>query len=196
MTIAQMPAHTHTFSMNSPPVANNDSGPTLTEDGANGTFNVLTNDTDPDGNPIAPSTVWVSSPWILNTGTPGVQSTFTDLTRPLDFGPGHGHRDVDPANNYNGTAVISHTLTDPLGLADNATITFVVSAVNDSADSRRRHEQHYRRLGPEPHRRQRARERQRSRCRRDGHLTTTAGTFTGARHAGARDRRQLHLHAQ
>ena len=41
--------------VNDAPVANDDNGAGLTEDGANGTVNILSNDTDADGNPTAPT---------------------------------------------------------------------------------------------------------------------------------------------
>lgn len=113
------------------PVANNDVGSALIEDGASGSVNILTNDTDPDGNPTAP----VNGPgqFILDLDpvTAGVQTTFNS-NGIWTLNTSTGVVTYDPADNYNGTAVITYRLTDPTGLSDDATITFVVTPVSDN----------------------------------------------------------------
>jgi len=115
-----------------PPVANDDTGATLTEDGADGTVNVLTNDTDPDGNPTAPINGGGQFSVDLDTGTAGVQPTFTDAQGVWTLDIATGVVTFNPANNYNGTAVITYSLTDPTALSDTATITFVVNPAADA----------------------------------------------------------------
>jgi DNA primase len=56
-------------------VANNDAALALTEDGANGTVNILTNDTDIDGNPTPTSGHTIDldpASGVQNTTTPEV----------------------------------------------------------------------------------------------------------------------------
>ncbi len=117
--------------VNDPPVANDDNGPALNEDGPNGTVNVITNDTDLDGNPAAPVNGVGQFTVDLDPGTPGIQTTFTDAQGVWTLNTATGEVTFDPANNYNGTAVIPYTLCDPAGACDNANISFVVTAVND-----------------------------------------------------------------
>ncbi|PYJ08958.1 MAG: hypothetical protein DMF06_11570, partial [Verrucomicrobia bacterium] len=116
----------------SPPVANDDTGAGLAEDGANGTVNVLTNDTDPDGNPTAPVNGAGQFTVDIDTVTAGIQTTLTNAQGEWSLDTATGIVTFDPANNFNGTAAISYTLCDPTALCDNATITFAVSAVNDA----------------------------------------------------------------
>jgi large repetitive protein len=118
--------------VNDAPVANDDNGGTLVEDGANGTVSILTNDTDPDGNPTAPTNGAGQFTVDLNTSLAGIQTTFTNATGVWTYNPATGVVTFDPANNYNGTASITYSLCDPAGLCDPATITFVVTAVNDT----------------------------------------------------------------
>ena len=65
--------------VNDTPVANDDdqSATPLTEDGADGTVNVITNDTDVDGNPSAPVNGVGQFTVDLDTATAGVQTTIT-----------------------------------------------------------------------------------------------------------------------
>jgi len=115
------------------PVANDDTGASLTEDGANGTVNIITNDTDSDnGNPTAPTNGAGQFTVDLDPSTPGIQLTFTDGTGTWTYNPATGVVTFDPANNYNGTAIISYQLCDQQGGCDNATITFAVASVNDA----------------------------------------------------------------
>ena len=116
---------------NAPPVANDDNGGSLTEDSANGTVNVITNDTDPDANPTAPVNGPGQFTVDLDAGTAGVQTTFTDATGTWTLNPVTSIVTFDPANNYNGTATITYALCDPAAACDDATITFVVNPVND-----------------------------------------------------------------
>ena len=117
--------------VNDPPVANNDLGSDLEEDGANGTINILSNDTDPDGNPTAPVNGAGQFTIDLDPATPGIQASFTNATGVWTLNTSTGVVNFDPANNYNGTATIQYTLCDPTALCDDATITFAVTPVND-----------------------------------------------------------------
>ncbi len=114
-----------------PPVANDDTGAPLVEDGANGVVAILSNDTDPDGTPAAPTNGAGQYTVDLDPGTPGLQTTFTDATGTWTYNPTTGDVTFDPANNYNGTATITYELCDPDGLCDQATISFTVAPVND-----------------------------------------------------------------
>jgi gliding motility-associated-like protein len=115
-----------------PPVANDDNGATLTEDGASGTVNVIANDTDLDGNPAAPTNGAGQFSVDLDPSTAGIQTTYTDASGTWTYNPTTGDVTFDPANDYNGTATITYTLCDPSAACDNATITFSVSPVNDA----------------------------------------------------------------
>jgi gliding motility-associated-like protein len=115
-----------------PPVANDDNGGTLTEDGANGTVNVIANDTDLDGNPTAPTNGPGQFSVDLDPSTAGVQTSFTDASGTWTYNTATGDVTFDPANDYNGTASITYTLCDPSAACDNATITFSVSPANDA----------------------------------------------------------------
>ncbi|MFV8361651.1 Ig-like domain-containing protein, partial [Flavobacterium sp. LS1P3] len=116
------------------PVANNDdqSASPLAEDGANGTVNVLTNDTDLTGNPTAPVNGSGQFTIDLNTTSSGVQSILTNAQGVWTLNPATGEVTFDPANNFNGTATLTYELCDPSALCDTALITFVVSPVNDA----------------------------------------------------------------
>ncbi len=120
--------------VNDAPVANDDnrSATPLTEDGADGTVNVITNDTDVDGNPTAPVNGVGQFTVDLNTGSPGIQTTFTNGTGVWTLAIATGIVTFNPANNYNGTATLTYSLCDPTGVCDPALITFVVTAVNDA----------------------------------------------------------------
>ncbi len=94
--------------VNDTPVANDDTGAPLAEDGANGTVGILSNDTDVDGNPTAPTNGAGQFTVDLNTGTSGLQTTLTNATGVWTYNAATGDVTFDPANNYNGTA--SHHL--------------------------------------------------------------------------------------
>jgi uncharacterized repeat protein (TIGR01451 family)/gliding motility-associated-like protein len=123
-----------TPTVNHSPVANNDdiSVSPLNEDGANGTVNVLSNDTDPDGNPIAPVNGVGQFTVDLDPALPGIQTTYSDAKGVWTLNTSTGIVTFNPADNYNGTAILTYTLCDPFGLCENADITFVVAAVNDN----------------------------------------------------------------
>jgi CshA-type fibril repeat protein/VCBS repeat-containing protein len=117
--------------INDAPVANDDTvALALTEDGANGTVNVLTNDTDNDGNPTVSSGHVVD----LDPSTPAIETTFVDTEGTWTYDTVTGVVTFDPALNFNGPASIPYTLCDagtPI-LCDTAVITFSVEAVNDA----------------------------------------------------------------
>jgi uncharacterized repeat protein (TIGR01451 family)/gliding motility-associated-like protein len=123
-----------TPTVNHAPVATDDdlSASPLNEDGANGTVNVLSNDTDPDGNPIAPVNGVGQFTVDLDPALSGIQTTYSDAKGVWTLNTSTGIVTFNPADNYNGTAIITYTLCDPFGLCDNADITFVVAAVNDN----------------------------------------------------------------
>ncbi len=116
----------------SSPVANADTGSTLSEDGANGTINVLTNDTDPDGNPAAPVNGAGQFTVDLDTATAGIQTTLTNAQGSWTLANATGIVTYDPANNFNGTGTLTYTLCDANQFCSNANITFQVAAVNDA----------------------------------------------------------------
>ncbi|MCD6068617.1 MAG: hypothetical protein K0S33_3443, partial [Bacteroidetes bacterium] len=114
------------------PVADNDNGGTLTEDGTNGTVNIITNDTDADGDPSVPTNGAGQFSVDMDPSSGGIQTTFTDATGTWTYNTTTGEVTFDPANDYNGTAAITYTLCDPSAACDNATITFSVSPANDA----------------------------------------------------------------
>ncbi|MBP6312679.1 MAG: tandem-95 repeat protein, partial [Flavobacteriales bacterium] len=118
-----------------PPDAISDIGATLVEDGPNGTVNIIANDTDPEGNPTAPTNGVGQFTVDINTGLGGVQTTNTTAAGVWTYDPATGVVTFDPANNYNGTATIQYQLCDPSGLCDIANISFVVTAVPDAPDA-------------------------------------------------------------
>jgi large repetitive protein len=106
---------TQTFSWivtNPAPVAVNDTTLTVNEDAAGTTVNVLTNDRDPDGDPLT-----ISSASATN-GTVVVNANGT-----LSF---------TPNANYNGPATITYTISDGQGGTATATVPVNVVAVNDA----------------------------------------------------------------
>ena len=120
--------------LNAAPIANDDNQSTspLLEDGANGTVNVVANDTDPDGNPTVPVNGAGQFTVDLDTATAGVQTTITTTEGVWTLDTATGVVTFDPTNNYFGTATLLYSLCDPSGACDTATITFVVSSVNDA----------------------------------------------------------------
>ena len=117
--------------VNDAPIANDDVvALALTEDGANGTVNILTNDTDVDGNPSPTSGHTVD----LDPSTAGNQNSITTPEGTWTYDATTGIVTFDPAVNFNGVATLPYTLCDagtPV-LCDNADITFTVTAVNDA----------------------------------------------------------------
>ncbi|MCT4582313.1 MAG: tandem-95 repeat protein, partial [Flavobacteriales bacterium] len=114
------------------PTANDDVATSnLLEDGADGTINILGNDTDIDGTPSAPTNGVGQYVVDLDPSTPGTQTTYTDATGTWTYNPATGVVTFDPANDYNGTATITYELFDPEGNSDQAVITFTVDPVND-----------------------------------------------------------------
>lgn len=110
---------------NNQPVATDDDGGSLTQDGADGTVSILQNDTDADGNPSTSSGHTVD----LDPITPGVQHTFTS---PIDgtvwtYNPSTGELSANPADGFNGTTSTIYILCDDQGACDNATVTFTVT---------------------------------------------------------------------
>jgi large repetitive protein len=113
---------------NQAPVANDDHGGSIEQDGADGTVNILANDTDPDGNPTPTSGHTVD----MDPITPGIQSTFTNTfvdNTVWTYNTATGVVTCNPAAGFSGTTVTIYTLCDAGGLCDNATITFVVTPV-------------------------------------------------------------------
>ncbi|MEN9348070.1 MAG: hypothetical protein RLZZ77_1581 [Bacteroidota bacterium] len=103
----------------------------LNEDGANGTVNILTNDTDADGNPSAPTNGGGQFVIDINTATVGTQTTFTNSTGVWTYATATGVVTFNPANNWFGTSTISYSICDPTGLCDTGDIQFTVNPVND-----------------------------------------------------------------
>ena len=94
-----------------PPVANDDLG--FGDEDTAIVVNVLGNDSDPEGQPL----------------------TVTSVTDPangtVSFTP-EGELTYTPNPDFNGTDIVTYTVTDPTGLTDTATVTFTVDPVNDA----------------------------------------------------------------
>ena len=120
--------------VNHAPVANDDDRTAfpLTEDGADSSVAILVNDTDSDGNPTAPVNGANQFTVDLDPLTAGIQTTFSDAKGSWTLNTTTGIVTFNPSNNFNGTAKITYTLCDALGLCDSADITFLVNAVNDN----------------------------------------------------------------
>jgi gliding motility-associated-like protein len=108
--------------LNDPPVAVADA--ITTNEGVPVTLNVVTNDTDPEGNINAASVD-------LDIGTAGVQSTFTSSDGAWSVNS-TGMVTFTPVVTFNGDALLSYTVDDTGGATSNAAvITITVVAVND-----------------------------------------------------------------
>ncbi len=109
--------------VNDAPVANDDSS--TTEEDTPVSFNIITNDTDIEGNEtIDLSTI------DLDPVTSGIQNSIT--RNGLWSVDSEGLLTYTPASNYNGTASISYTVQDDEPLTSNiASIEVLVGAVND-----------------------------------------------------------------
>ncbi|WP_341907400.1 Ig-like domain-containing protein [Fluviicola taffensis] len=115
------------------PTANDDIVATpLTEDGANGIVSILINDTDPNGNPSAPTNGGGQFVIDMDPVTAGVQTSIITTDGTWTYNPVTGDVTFDPATNFNGTATVTYQLCDPSNACDNAIISFVVSPVNDA----------------------------------------------------------------
>jgi large repetitive protein len=102
---------------NTPPLAVDD-GFTTDED-TPVTLNVLTNDTDPDGNPATPIQI------VNATATNGTATINSDGT--INF---------TPNPDFNGTATVTYRISDGLGGFSTAIATIVIAPVNDAPDAR------------------------------------------------------------
>ncbi|MEL7326629.1 MAG: Ig-like domain-containing protein, partial [Pseudomonadota bacterium] len=96
--------------INDAPVANNDSA--ATDEDTPVTIDVLTNDTDVDGDTLT----------IVNASVPAEQGTVEIVDGKLVF---------TPAENFNGEATISYTVSDG-ALEDSAEVTVTVNPINDA----------------------------------------------------------------
>ncbi|EOX4447999.1 tandem-95 repeat protein, partial [Vibrio alginolyticus] len=97
-------------SVNDAPIASNDT--TITEEDSSVTVDVLPNDTDIDGDTLS----------IQSASVPETQGTVEIVDGKLVF---------TPAENFNGDAEITYTVTDG-SLTDQATVNVTVNAVNDT----------------------------------------------------------------
>jgi large repetitive protein len=116
---------------NTPDAVNDVVATALLEDGANGTVNIVTNDTDPNGNPSAPTNGVGQFVVDMNPSVAGIDATYTNAAGVWTYNATTGIVTFDPANNFNGIATMQYELCDPMGLCDQANITFTVDAVND-----------------------------------------------------------------
>ena len=96
---------------NDPPVAVAD-GVTTAEDAA-ATFNVLANDSDPEGDPLT-------------------LTAFTAVGHGTLVHNGNGSFTYTPAADFNGGDIFTYTITDGKGRAATATVSITVTAVNDA----------------------------------------------------------------
>ena len=99
--------------VNDPPTANDDG--VSTDEDTPVTFNVLTNDSDVDGNLNPASVSVVSAP---------SNGTLTDN--------GNGSFTYMPDANFNGSDGFTYQVCDADGICDSATVTITVNAVNDA----------------------------------------------------------------
>ncbi len=121
-----------TVNINNTPDAVNDVVATpLIENGANGTVNIVSNDTDPNGNPAIPTNGVGLFVVDMNPTWPGIEATFTNAAGVWNYDKTTGIVTFDPANNFFGLATMQYELCDPLGLCDQASITFTVNGDND-----------------------------------------------------------------
>jgi uncharacterized repeat protein (TIGR01451 family)/gliding motility-associated-like protein len=109
--------------VNDAPVAANDATSTNEDEAV--TYTVTTNDTDVDGT-INVATV------DLDPSTFGIQTTFSNAAGSWSVNSS-GVVTYSPTLNYNGSAAISYTVNDNIGLTSNsASLTIIVNAVNDA----------------------------------------------------------------
>ncbi|MCG9911084.1 MAG: Ig-like domain-containing protein, partial [Flavobacteriales bacterium] len=113
------------------PVANFDNGGSLLEDSPGGNVNILTNDTDPSGNPTPPTNGAGQFTIDVDQTTPGIQTSVTTAQGNWSYNPATGIVNYVPAPNFNGPATIIYNLCDPDGLCDTAVVLFTVTPVND-----------------------------------------------------------------
>jgi large repetitive protein len=121
-----------TVNINNLPVANDDIVSTpLIENGANGTVNIITNDTDPNGNPTIPTNGAGQFVVDMNPTWPGIEAAYTNAAGVWTYDKTTGIVTFDPALNFSGVATMQYELCDPLGACDQASITFTVAADTD-----------------------------------------------------------------
>lgn len=82
--------------VNDAPVANDDNGGSIIEDGANGIVDILTNDTDVEGNPTAPTNGPGQFTVDMDLATAGVQATITTAQGVWTYNPAIGLVVFDP----------------------------------------------------------------------------------------------------
>jgi len=107
----------------------------LIEDGANGTVNILSNDTDADGTVSAPTNGAGQYIIDLDPANPGYQLVLPTTQGFWSYNTTTGIVTFNPADNFFGTATTPYVLCDPHGGCDQANITFTVSSVNDLPDA-------------------------------------------------------------
>ncbi|WP_044255797.1 tail fiber protein, partial [Rhodopirellula sp. SWK7] len=129
LTPTQMPVHDHDIPTGNP-IANNDNGPDLMENGGAGSVNILANDTDPNGNPSAPINGATAFSVDLDQTTDGIQTSLTNDQGEWTLDTGTGVVTFTPAADFDGRASIVYTLTDYTGQSDKANITFAVRAAS------------------------------------------------------------------
>jgi gliding motility-associated-like protein len=126
-------AYFNVISVNDPPIATNDSiASALLEDGSNGVVNILSNDSDIESMPVAPTNVAGGFTVDIDTATAGVQITSSDTTGTWTYSAATGEITFDPAANFNGVVVLTYQLCDTSGACDQATVTFTVDPMNDA----------------------------------------------------------------
>lgn len=115
--------------VNDPPVADDAIQNTpLVENGTGGSINILTHVTDPDGNPVPPSTFSVD----LDLGTSGEQHTITTPEGTWNYVIATGMVNFTPAFGFTGVATLPYTICDngTPNMCSTANITFSVNSEN------------------------------------------------------------------
>ena len=104
--------------VNEQPIANDDTTTTVAEDSADNIINVLTNDTDPDGDTLTITAV--------GTGSQGGTIQIADGASSIRY---------TPAADKFGTETFTYTISDGNGGSDTATVTVTITPVNDNPDA-------------------------------------------------------------
>lgn len=111
------------------PVATDDNGGTIIQDGANGTVNIIANDTDPNGNPSLPTNTAGHFSIDIDLTQNGAQTSFTGTDGTMwSYTSSTGVVTCNPANGFSGVTTLNYSICDAGALCDNGTVTFTVQS--------------------------------------------------------------------